>query len=128
MTRIRRSKWTLPLFFLMSGVGVFVVQLASGRRGDGFVSLGVGAVVAAVLLLGGRSETIRSVRGDLRDERFDAIHVEASAAAALVLAVALAGALVYEWTQGRDGRPYAQLVAIGGATYLLSLVVLRVRR
>jgi hypothetical protein len=83
--------------------------------------------VAAVILFGGRSETIRGLRGDGKDERFRQIDLAATAIAGSVVITAIIGAFVVEVARGEDGSPYAQLGAIGGVAYLVAVVVLRVR-
>jgi hypothetical protein len=50
-----------------------------GNPDDGLASLGVMAAVGALLLLGGRSETIRGLHGDGRDERFARIDLHGTA-------------------------------------------------
>jgi hypothetical protein len=77
--------------------------------------------------LGGRSETIRGLRGDGRDERFRQIDIEATAIAGIAVITAIIVAFVIELARGHDGSPYAWLGAIGGLTYLLAVVVLRLR-
>jgi hypothetical protein len=67
---IMRSKWFLPLFSLGLGVVVLAASRAGGSLGSGLVSLAVMAGFGLFILLAGRSETIRGLRGDGRDERF----------------------------------------------------------
>lgn len=85
------------------------------------------AVIAALFLLGGRSETIRMIRGDGRDERWARIDLAATALTGLVLVTAIIAACAWEWAHGRDGTPFVQLGAIGGLAYIAALVILRRR-
>ena len=85
------------------------------------------AVVGLVFLLGGRSETIRGLRGDGRDERFAQIDLRASAFSGLVLITAVLIMCFWEWGRGRSGSPYSQLGAIAGLAYLVGVVVARLR-
>ena len=55
------------------------------------------------------------------------IDVRARATSGLVVMVALTGGWLYDLTQGRDGSPYGQLLAIGGVAYVAAIVVLRRR-
>jgi hypothetical protein len=80
-----------------------------------------------ILLLGGRSETIRGLRGDGRDERFEMIDLRASAFAGLVAITAIIGMFMYEVSQGRDGNPYGLLGAVAGLAYLVAIAILRMR-
>jgi hypothetical protein len=125
--RIARSKWFLPLFSVALGVVVFVAQWIGGSPRSGLVSFAILAGFGALILLGGRSETIRGLRGDGRDERFRQIDIEATAIAGIAVITAIIVAFVIELARGHDGSPYAWLGAIGGLTYLLAVVVLRLR-
>jgi hypothetical protein len=48
----------------------------------------------------------------------------ASATVGLVLMLAVIGGFVFEIGQGRDGWPYSWLLALGGASYALAVLVL----
>jgi hypothetical protein len=73
--------------------------------------VGVGSLVGLTafglfFLLAGRSETVRGLRGDGRDERFAQIDLQASAVAGSVLLVALIVAWLVAITRGQNGNPY----------------------
>ena len=106
---------------------MFVAQWIGGHPLSGLGSLAIMAGLGALVLLGGRSETIRGLRGDGRDERFRQIDIHATALAGLAVITAIIGAFVVELARGQDGSPYAALGAIGGVAYLIAIVVLRVR-
>jgi hypothetical protein len=125
--QITKTKWFLPLFSVALGVVVFVAQWIGGDPQSGLVSLAILAAFGAVILLGGRSETIRGLRGDGSDERFKRIDLAATAIAGLTVIVAVVVGFLVELARGHDGSPYAQLGAIGGVAYLLAVVVLRIR-
>jgi hypothetical protein len=65
-----------------------------------------------------RSETVRGLRGDARDERFRAIDIHAGAFAGFVLIVTL---VVLALTRGDDIDPYGQLLAVAGVSYVVAL-------
>ena len=66
--RMARSKWFLPLFAVALGI-VISSRSGSAATPSGLVSIAILVVFGAlVLLLGGRSETIRGLRGDGRDD------------------------------------------------------------
>jgi hypothetical protein len=125
--RIARSKWFVPLFAVALGVVVFVAQWIGGDPRSGLVSLAIMAGFGALVLFGGRSETIRGLRGDGRDERFRQIDVHATAIAGLAVITAIIVAFVVELARGHDGSPYGWLGAIGGLSYLAAVVALRLR-
>jgi hypothetical protein len=85
------------------------------------------AALGAVLLFGGRSETIRGLRGDGRDERFRQIDIHATALAGLAVIFAVIAAFIVELARGHNGNPYGWLGAIGGLTYLAAIIVFRIR-
>ena len=127
MRAVCRSKWFLPLFALALGGVVFGAQAIGGHPGSGLVSLGIMALFGAVFLFGGRSETIRGLRGDGRDERFRRIDVHATAFAGTVVITAVIVGFVVELAQGKSGGTYGWLAAIGGLSYVAAIVVMRLR-
>ena len=49
------------------------------------------------------------------------------AATGQVLVIVLTGAIVYELAQGKNPGPYSSLMAVGGVTYIASLLLSRYR-
>ncbi|MBV8078869.1 MAG: hypothetical protein JO186_00655 [Actinobacteria bacterium] len=125
--RMTRSKWFLPGFAVALGLVAFAAQWVGGHAGSGLVSLAIMTVFAAFVLAGGRSETIRGLRGDGRDERFREIDVRATAFAGLALIVAVIVASLVELARNRNPAPYDWLAAVAGVTYIAAVVALRVR-
>jgi hypothetical protein len=125
--RITRSKWFLPLFSVALGLLLFAAQWVGGNPGSGLVSLGIMIAFGALVLFGGRSETVRGLRGDGRDERFRQIDIHATAIAGLAVITAIIGAFVVELARGHDGNPYGWLGAIAGLSYLIAVIVFRIR-
>ena len=123
-----RSKWFLPGFAVALGLAMFVAEWIGGQPLDGVYA---GAVIVAfglLILLGGRrSETIRALRGDGRDERFHRIDVTATALAGSVLIGTIIVAWMIEVAQGHNGNPYGWLGAIAGLTYLAAIAFMRWR-
>jgi len=125
--RVTRSKWFVPLLSAALGVVVFAAQWIGGDPGSGLISLAIMAGFGALILLGGRSETIRALRGDGRDERFRTIDIHATALAGLAVILAIIVAFIVDLAKGHSGNPYGWLGAIGGITYLVAIVVFRIR-
>jgi hypothetical protein len=125
--RLAKSKWFVPLLSVALGLVVFAAQWIGGDPGSGLVSLAIMAGFGALILLGGRSETIRGLRGDGRDERFRQIDIHATALAGLAVITAIIVAFVIELAKGHSGNPYGWLGAIGGFTYLVAIIVFRIR-
>ena len=132
MTRNRRqaitsSKWFLPLFSIGIGVVILLTSWLGGQLAVGLIALVVLIGFGLFVLLAGRSETIRGLRGDGRDERFAQIDLTATAVTGLVLIVALVVAWLVQIAQGHSGSPYGWLMAVGGLAYLLAVAFLRWR-
>ena len=127
MRTMCRSRWFLPLFALALGGVVFGAQAIGGNPGSGLISWGILAFTGAIFLLGGRSETIRGLRGDGRDERFQRIDIHATAFAGIVIITAIIVAFIVELARGQDGNPYSWLGALGGLAYIAAIVVMRLR-
>ena len=124
---ITRSKWFLPSFSVALGLFILGANWLGGNPGAGAISFGLLAVFGLLVLLAGRSETIRGLRGDGRDERFAQMDMRATAASGLVVIVALIVAWLVEIAHGRSGNPYSWLLAISGLSYLIAVVILRWR-
>jgi hypothetical protein len=125
--QITKSKWFLPLFAVALGLLVFVAQWIGGNPRSGLVSFAILAGAGVLLLLGGRSETIRGLRGDGRDERFRTIDIHATALAGLAVITATIVAFLIELARGHNGNPYSWLGAIGGITYIAAIITFRFR-
>ena len=122
-----RSKWFMPLFSLGLGGVVLAASWLGGHLGAGAVSLAIMAGFGLFVLLAGRSETIRGLRGDGRDERLAQIDLRATAAAGLVLIIVLIVNWLAEIARGHSGSPYYWLCAIGGLAYALAVALFRWR-
>jgi len=122
-----RSKWFLPLFSVALGFVMLAAMWIGGDLSTGLQSLAIMTAFGALILFGGRSETIRGLRGDGRDERFRQIDIHATALAGIAVITAIIVAFGVELARGHDGQPYAWLGAIGGLAYLVAIVVLRLR-
>jgi hypothetical protein len=124
---ITRSKWFLPSFSFVLGLVILAVAWLGGQPGEGVAALVGLTVFGLFFLLAGRSETVRGLRGDGRDERFARIDLQATAIAGSVLIVALIVAWLVAIARGQSGSPYDWLLAIGGLAYLLAVAWFRWR-
>ena len=124
---VMHSKWTIPVFSGVLGL-VMLAALAVGHQlVAGFWSLGIMVLFGTAVLLGGRSETVRGLRGDGRDERFAMLDLQATAIAGLALILAVIVAFLVDVARGNSGEPYDWLGAIAGLAYIAAVIVLRVR-
>ena len=124
---ITRSKWFVPAFSLVLGLVMLAVSWLGGSLGQGLISLAVLAAFGLIILLAGRSETVRGLRGDGRDERFAQIDLQATALSGLAVIVALIVAWLVATARGQSGNPYGWLLAIAGLTYVLAVAWFRWR-
>jgi hypothetical protein len=124
---VTHSKWFLPSFSFVLGLVILAVAWLGGHPGEGVFGLAGLTAFGLFFLLAGRSETIRGLRGDGRDERFAQIDLRATAITGLALLVALIVAWLVAIARGQSGRPYDWLLAIGGLAYLLAVAWFRWR-
>ena len=124
---VHRTKWFLPLFAFAMGLVFLAALWAGGEPRAGVESLVLMSVIGLVFLVGGRSDLIRGLRGDGRDEYWQRLDIHASALAGLVAISAIIVMCLWEWGHGRDGTPYIQLGSISGVAYILALAFLRWR-
>ena len=123
-----RSRWFKPVFSSILGLLILGAFVAADDLGTGIAGLGMMVAVGFVFLIGGRrSETLAGLGGPGRDERWQMIDLQASAASGLVLITVVIGAWLYEIATGGDGSPYTALGAIAGVAYVIAVAVLRYR-
>lgn len=123
-----RNKWVVPLSIVALGIAMVAALWIGGDLEGGIYA---GAVIVVwglfILLAGARSETMRALRGDGRDERFRRIDVHATAFTGFVLIVALIVLWMVEVVQGHSGNPYGALSALAGISFLVALLFMRWR-
>ena len=124
---ITHSKWFLPSFSFVLGLVILAVAWLGGQPGEGVFGLAGLTAFGLFFLLAGRSETVRGLRGDGRDERFAQIDLRATAVTGLVLITAVIVAFLTEVARGHSGAPYTWLGALAGLTYILVVGCLRWR-
>jgi hypothetical protein len=119
--------WALPVFSVAVGVVMLAGQAIGGSPTGGLISLAIMTGFALLVLLGGRSETIRGLRGDGSDGSFRQIDIPATAFAGLAVITAIIVAFILDVACGHDGQPYSWLGAIAGLAYVAAVIALRVR-
>lgn len=127
-TASRATRWAVPGAAVLLGLAYLVSGLVGEDPGFAVVGLVVMLGFAAAFLFATRwSETAAGLR-DRKDERINEIDRTASLMAGMTVLMAVLGMFVVEIARGEDGAPYSQLGALGGVTYVVSLVWLRYRR
>jgi len=124
---LTRSRWWMPGFSLFLGAIMLVAFTIGDNVGQGLISLGIMAVLAAIFAFGRRSETLQGIGGPGRDERWAMIDLRATAMTGLVTITFVIGAFLYEVASGEDGEPWSQIGAIAGLSYVISVALLRRR-
>jgi hypothetical protein len=121
------TKWFLPGFSLLLGVIFLGALWIGGEPRSGVFSLLVMAGLGGLILIGGRSEMVRGLRGDGRDEYWARVDNRATLLTGNVTLAMIIGMCAWEWAHGRSGTPYVQLGAISGLVYIVALAVSRWR-
>ena len=122
-----KTRWLIPATCLVFGGLVLLAGWLGGQLVSGVIGLAVMAAFGLFVSVAGRSETIRGLRGDGRDERFAQIDLRATAASGLVLITAVIVAFLVEVARGHSGAPYTWLGALAGLTYIAAVAYLRWR-
>jgi hypothetical protein len=120
-----RSRWILPTVTVGLGGVILGAQATDHELTSGFVWFAVFAIVAALQAFGGRSERARHAQLGEEDERDALINTRAMASTGTVFVLLLTGCIVFELVRGNDPSPYTYLMAVGGASYAVALLVLR---
>jgi hypothetical protein len=127
-TAMSKSKWFLPAFAAFLGLVILGANWIGGHPGLGVAELAIMVGFGLfVLLAGARSETIRGLRGDGRDERFAMIDLRATALSGVVVILTLIVAWLVQVARGQSGEPYDWLCAVAGLAYLAAVGYLRWR-
>jgi hypothetical protein len=123
-----RSRWILPAVTVGLGGVILGAQAADHELESGLAWFAVFAVVPALQAFGGRSKAIRrhTQLGE-EDERDALISTRAMASTGTVFVLLLTACIVFELVRGDDPSPYTYLMAAGGASYAVALLVLRRR-
>lgn len=124
---VSRPAWVVPVLIAATAVPTFVAFRIGGNPGLGAVWASVSLVLAAAVALGGRSETLRLVRGEADDERSVALESQALSITSLVLTIALVGLFLAAGLRGESGLVYGALLLLGEATHLAALAILNRR-
>jgi hypothetical protein len=126
-TKTSRKYLATPIFGAAMGVVYLVALSVAGNPVDGLLAFAVMVAFSGGLLLARRrSETVKGLL-DHRDERISAIDLRATAITGLALIAVILVAFVVQIALGHSGWPYSMLGFVGGVTYIVAVIVLRVR-
>ena len=126
-TKTSRKYLATPIFGVLMGLVYLVALSVAGQPVWGVLALAILVVFSGALLLARRrSETVKGLL-DHKDERISAIDLRATAITALALIAVILIAFVVQIARGQSGWPYSMLGFVGGVTYIVAVIVLRVR-
>ena len=127
MPTTNTKRWAVPLVCVLLGLAFLAAFSIAGNPGAGLGSLAIMVGYGLLLLVGGRSEIVRTLRGQAPDERYGMFDLRATAITGTVTLSVLVGATLYELARGQDPGPYVPIIAIAAVTYLAALLWLRWR-
>lgn len=125
---LRRNKpanrWIVPATCLAFAVVFLVIGLIRHdvwlTISSPLIMLGYGAFL---LLFGRRSEAVSLLAGDDSDERRASLQLKARAATAQILVLVLVSGFIWSLSTGsHHAQPFSWLCAVGGISYIGSLV------
>jgi hypothetical protein len=102
---VRRSRWFQPLTAIFLGTVLLAALSIGGHPQEGTFAFAIMIVFAIFLLVGDRSDTVRALRGDGRDERFELIQLRASTLAARFVLIAVVVLFLVEVARGNSALP-----------------------
>jgi hypothetical protein len=123
----RESWWWVPALVAALAIPTFVAFWIGGRPGAGALWASLSVVFALVLAFGGRSETIRLLRGQDDDERAMALELQAAMLTTVALTIALAALFLVAAARGENPIVYGLLLLLAETTHLGALAVLNRR-
>ena len=91
----------MPLLCVVLGLVFLAVLWIAGNPGAGLGSLAIMVGYGLLLLLGGRSDIVRTLRGQAPDERYGMFDLRATAITGTVTLCVLVGATLYELARGK---------------------------
>lgn len=118
------SRRWIPALVAALAIPTFVAFWIGGQPRSGLIWGGLSVAFALVLVLGGRSDTIRLLRGDDDDERTVVLETQATTLTAVVLIIALAGLFLVTAARGENPLVYGLLLLLAETTHLVALAAL----
>lgn len=127
MTKRTKTKLLILAAIFVLGGGNFAATWIRGDHRKALGGLGLIAVIALLLLLADRSQTLRRQLFDT-DERSDEIGIFAGAWAGFALFLVIYVIFLVEFARGHSGEPYYWLSGLWVGAYVLFAVARSFRR
>jgi len=99
------KRWAEPLLRLLLGFAFLAAFWVAGNSAAGLGPFAIMLAYVVLLLVGGRSEIVRVLRGQPADERYRMFNLCASAITGTVTLSILTGEFFYELARGHNGNP-----------------------
>ena len=119
-----QSRSWVPAAVAALAIPTFLAFWIGDNPRAGLIWGGLSVAFALVLVLGGRSDTIRLLRGEDDDERGVELETRASMLTAAVLSIGLAGLFLVTAARGDNPLVYGLLLLLAETTHLVALAVL----
>jgi hypothetical protein len=117
----------VPLFVAVLAIPTFLAFWIGGNPRAGLIWGSLSVLFALILAVGGRSDTIRLLRGEDDDERTLELETRATMLTAVALIVALAVLFLVTAARGDNPLVYGLLLLLAEVTHLVALAVLNRR-
>jgi hypothetical protein len=123
----RPGWWWVPALVAGLAIPTFLAFWIGGRPQAGVLWASLSVLFGLVLAFGGRSDTIRLMRGEDDDERAIELETRATMLTGTVLVAALAGLFLVTAARGQNPLVYGLLLLLAETTHLVALAVLNRR-
>jgi hypothetical protein len=127
LTNQWRSRWLVPLVPAALGGVVVIAAATAGHLAGGLVWFAALVAVGGLSAFAERFETARRGHRPVEDEREAMINTRAMSTTGIVLVIVLTACIAFTLARGESTSPYAALIAVGGVSYVVALLVLRYR-
>ena len=122
---VAMRKWAGPAVFVSFGAAALALSAVQHHAEDGLWMMGLSLVFAAVLAMGGRSDLLRTIRGDADERGAQVVLVTSNIVLNVAAAVAVVGAVI-EQAHGLHLGPWTLACVAFGSFYLVVLLAVRV--
>ena len=117
-------RWVVPVTGVALGVLMFLAAASQDQPRLGLWFLAIMVIYSAVLVIFRDREPIALLSDDWSDERRVHLHQRAAYLTLNIVALVVIGGFLWSLATRGDGRPWALIGFVGGATYIGTLVVL----
>ncbi len=121
------SRWRAPLVPAALGGVILVAAATAGHFLSGLMWFAAFAALGALTAIARRFEAARQGRGHVDDERDAITNARAMSIVGTVLVIAITGCTAFTLARGQSTSPYTALLAVGGISYVIAFVALRMK-